>query len=605
MLFIWKVIVYLFIYNIFLIDIVCVSDSALTLSFWYIPPRNALKEQRKTCSEPIKARLIASYPVDTSHLHMCFDYQSKRLFAVGGSKAISSYRVMGENPQIALYVEKLPDLVGHQDVVEDIVLVPDQNTLISCGLDHQILFWSLFTNKVRDRRVGHTRGIKCLAYCKTTGKHGLLLSGGYDCLLFGWDISGGITEPVFKINHSLGGHFYPIFKISLLYDRNEAVTIDIEGNMKLWNIDMKDTIETADRHYQSFGLGDGPRGTPNFIPRDITITNNNMIIGGGIRLYLFKIVPFVHIVYEPIQVLYNHRTLTAALVFADKILIISMNTREILHTFILPEENINITKVTIDHRDRKLLVGTNIGKIFCLSYINGALMKTYECQKNEISGIVYSGPDLALISISWDRSLYIHNDELNPPKLMRSLKNVQCTEITAVAFDEYSGIVAIGSGFGEIKLYDFQYFNELQMTCQADQNVLIGLAFLKLYPVVISIDIKGNIWVWKAMRKVKWTRFMSKWKIDYPEIPLTEAPYISSFKLIELDYDNIYLYVGDSLGDIYQWNVSHLVHAFNTPKSNSFPAPRDQPTYSAKRITDVDLFKPKYILYYLYNYLIV
>lgn len=94
---------------------------------------------------------------------------------------------------------------------------------------------------------------------------------------------------------------------------------------------------------------------------------------------------------------------------------------------------------------------------------------------------------------------------------MRSLKNVQCTDITAIAFDEYLCIIAIASAYGEIRLIDYQYSTELQMVCQADQNTIVGLAYLKTYPIIVSIDIKGNIWVWKATKKVKWTRFMTKY----------------------------------------------------------------------------------------------
>jgi WD40 repeat protein len=102
--------------------------------------------------------------------------------------------------------------------------------VITASLDKTIILWDYQTLEYLSCRTGHTAGVECLA---TNSSHTLLFSGGYDYVIFVWDLETTINRPLY----SLHGHSSCITKIVIATDSiNRACSLDEEGHFIWWDI---------------------------------------------------------------------------------------------------------------------------------------------------------------------------------------------------------------------------------------------------------------------------------------------------------------------------------------------------------------------------------
>ena len=117
-----------------------------------------------------------------------------------------------------------------------------------------------------------------------------------------------------------------------------------------------------------------------------------------------------------------------------------------------------ISQMVIDNLQRKLIVGNVHGEIIVYNFLNCLEMKRTKPHRAPVSAIIYGCEDKVIVSASWDRSIYVHDDESRDTcELLRSVRVAHAQDITAMAFSHHLTLIVTGDIFGNIKLWDFQF----------------------------------------------------------------------------------------------------------------------------------------------------
>ncbi|KAF4315374.1 hypothetical protein G195_011102 [Phytophthora kernoviae 00238/432] len=166
----------------------------------------------------------------------------------------------------------------------------------------------------------------------------------------------------------------------------------------------------------------------------------------------------------------------------------------------------DLTTLCLDFRERKFIIGDHGGNIQVFDYLNGSHMKSfaYPEQGNrahtaEVTKLCYCAEHMAVISVSWDCSISIH-DESDSERgvLLRRLVGGHTTDITALSFSYHLSLLASGSSDCSLQVWDYE-FGRLDATCIGHVTGLLSLHFLDPFPLLLSGDSTGNLCFW-AMR---------------------------------------------------------------------------------------------------------
>lgn len=117
----------------------------------------------------------------------------------------------------------------------------------------------------------------------------------------------------------------------------------------------------------------------------------------------------------------------------------------------------------------------------------------------EVTKLCYCAEHMAVISVSWDCSINIH-DERDSERgvLLRRLVGGHSTDITALSFSYHLSLLASGSSDCSLQVWDYE-FGRLDTTCIGHVSGLLCLHFLDPFPLLLSSDSTGNVCFW-AMR---------------------------------------------------------------------------------------------------------
>ena len=132
----------------------------------------------------------------------------------------------------------------HSSFILDLCELPPHELVASSDMNKTLLLWSVsqllqrsYSLRAEDghplrpgvmRLKGHTMMVKVLCYAP---QHDLLLGAGVEYDAFAWDPGSG------ELVMTLIGHQHCLSKLCVLYDPAErAITIDVAGNIKVWNI---------------------------------------------------------------------------------------------------------------------------------------------------------------------------------------------------------------------------------------------------------------------------------------------------------------------------------------------------------------------------------
>lgn len=137
-------------------------------------------------------------------------------------------------------VSRLKDLVGHKKPIRALVLLRDNNTLISGSEDTTIRLWDLQKGTEIKQLSGHTGSINTLVV--GPGEQ-TLFSAGTDRNILIWDLTAG------KVKTSIeGAHSGIINALSLSSDGKVLASASADDGIKLWNAETGEPIKRLEGH---------------------------------------------------------------------------------------------------------------------------------------------------------------------------------------------------------------------------------------------------------------------------------------------------------------------------------------------------------------------
>jgi WD40 repeat protein/Ca2+-binding EF-hand superfamily protein len=384
----------------------------------------------------------------------------------------------------------------HKACAMDMVEIRKDGVLVTSSMDKEknLALWDVHTKKWKSALVGHKRGVVSLAYAPD---HGLLVSAGFEYDALVWDVKGS-KFPIMAIN----GHHASLIgiKICPFQSGSNAVTCDRKGNFKMW--DIRRSTHSKAMLLEAWNVTTGVGG---FVPKNFDIVYPGRdCLTAGYNLHVFRCRRKRTTEMIPSFIVYNEEFMQFAVAFSTDVIMYDAGTGKELvnHRHIGKSE---ITSMTLDRRNRKLVIGYHNGEILVHNFMNGAIMKRFYGHQSDVTCLFMSKPDDCVVSTSWDKSVRVFDEAApgeglgHPPSVgaIRSVSDVHSRDVVCMALSYSLSLVATAATDFNIRLWDFQ-----QLKMEPDGNYkhhkaeVTAIQFVEPYPALVSADCTGVICLW-------------------------------------------------------------------------------------------------------------
>jgi WD40 repeat protein len=199
--------------------------------FWFTKNETLHTYAYKKQGDEIVESFRPSNDITMPSIRITPDYLSRPLNR--RSLAISSG---GTTAAISASVGKPDALIpAHTDLITDMLILKNLDTLMTCSLDKSIVHWDTTTQTPLIIYNGHRTGVYSLSY---TPAYRLLVSAGFDHDALVW------SPFVEGLVYRLKGHQHTLVGCHAVEDKPELVTADASGTFKLWDVRNFNCVQT-------------------------------------------------------------------------------------------------------------------------------------------------------------------------------------------------------------------------------------------------------------------------------------------------------------------------------------------------------------------------
>ena len=270
--------------------------------------------------------------------------------------------------------------------------------------------------------------------------------------------------------NKLSGHNWSINSIGCNESINEFVSIDIYGNIKIWDLTNYYNYQTLNTNETVSVQNNKKKISSN--QKMILLPKLNKIFTYGERVMLFSketvSLPDLCDSQAVLGCFYRDHKFQIVTVCLKKIKVWNIFNGKILRIYedVLSNQNAEITSFVSDKFMKKLYIGESTGVISCIDINVGKIIVNYEKHNSEIISLKYDNKNYILLSLSFDGEIKIHKElDLTKIHVLKSITLDFCkTQI--ISYSETFSRLILGSDHGEIRFYDVEYlrfdtFNEL------------------------------------------------------------------------------------------------------------------------------------------------
>ena len=464
-------------------DMLIISRSDLCIELMQFMSRSSLTEEMID-NVGLVTMDIAYDRIEVVQLHK----EKPRLFAIGANFAVATWQMQAGAGGKWELINNL-QLTEHTDYVRDILVVntEDFQYFVSGGMDQKIHIYDLETLRHRTIRTGFTAGVQCLAF---DGKS-VLLGGGFDYQILGWDLDQSIDRPLFK----LLGHAAPICRIVAFGSQERAFSLDTSGVLRIWDTTRQNPIDGLERIIDNTSITEDPVKSFDVFhklgPKFSTV-HGFMVCGHGKKQHTFRLQDTTQIASAPMKVLFSYNLMLVISIHAKDIMFWNaslgcLNSRK---------DNLagtgEMTSATLDDRNRKAICGDSRGKIEIYNCLSGAHLKTLDVSQSAIRHMIYS-PDKIIIAISGEGDLLaIDEFPRGGSDVQVNLRETRAhdADVVSLAYSHEMGLVATVDCTGTLMVWDYQYWIVQYMlhNCTGGLADACEISFLDPLPLLLISD---------------------------------------------------------------------------------------------------------------------
>jgi len=433
-----------------------------------------------------------------------------------------------------------------ETIVTMLLELPNLVQIASCGIDRNVMIWDVLTGRWRQTLRGHEMGVRCMAFATALK---VLVTGGFDYSLFVWNPYVGRTI------HKIQGHTASIVGIEMLgANSNQVVSADSEGFMKTWDLGTYQCLQTL--------MVEEILNLRAFV----SIPSHKRVLAADRKFIAYDYQntgvadqtdegPIIKAFYNPRLKVFISGCTTHLRIWDAVTGLIKC---------VIPHKDAEITDFCIDDRGRKVFIADHSGAIYVHNATTGCEIKTLTPHTKEVSGLIYCTGDKNIMSVSWDRSVAIHDESEKTPKIWRNATNIHAGDITCVAYSRHLGLIATGSTDCVISLREYERLRPIY-SLLGHKTDITALAFVDPYPLLVSADFGGHVAIWavpapERQEQPKFvyqvlTRFLNMQSLE------NSAPVNCLDPTVDVDGKKFILYTGDEDGDVRAWELSELLIA--------------------------------------------
>ena len=417
-----------------------------------------------------------------------------------------------------------------------------------------IILWDTLLKEYRKCYYDQETGIYSIAY---DSFHNLLFACGFNHDIY-------VYDPYIDNSsiYKLTGHTSSINSIQINEKENELISLDIMGNIKIWDTTSLTNFQTIKLNEEVEDIG----------KKSLQKNKNQKQISTIKMAYLHKLKKiFIYgdkiLFFETnksncpdladdqaiCSCYYDYSSLNLISFCLRKIKFWNLLTGKVrlLYEDPMGEE---ITAITVDTACKRAYLGDNSGKIKNINLRNGLLLKNFESHNSEIKFLLHSQEMNLVASCSTDNIIKIHNNkELFETEVIKEIK-INENNITSLCFINKFKRLGIGLSNGILKFYDIEHFHydsDLDVASSLIKGELTVIEEIKNLELVLCCYSNG------VVKFIVTPPSNAKYRIIYEFYNYFEDNPIS-ISCLEFDNFNHHIFIGDILGNINCYDISKI-----------------------------------------------
>ncbi len=503
------------------------------------------------------------------------EFQTKTIFSMASSinninekkdsinaKKINEEKIRGEKLLSIMKKENMS-----RESVSCIVILGKLQLLAAGYYNGNVILWDTM---LKDYRKYYTDQDTCIYQIVYDSNKNLLFTCGFDHDIF-------IYDPYIDCNaiYKLVGHNWSINSIAINSSDEELVSIDILGNIKLWDIN-------SFYNFQTINLNESY--TDKKVQQDINNSKKKKISSNLKMIFLTKIKKILTygdklMVLESDTALnpnladdqlilgcyYNPRFYEFVTICLKKIKIWNAFNGKVSKVYDNLMENNEITCYITDSSLKRIYIGDNLGKIKNFNMNTGSYIKDFKPHDLEILQLIHSDKFQMLISLSSDKIIKFQEDKaLFETDLLKEI-DMKISNVSTLALTEEFNRLIIGSHNGSVKFFDVHHLrfdseveNEKDKLYRGDSiNAILPIPGIKV--VITAHESAKNKFVIIPPSGFKYHQF------GHFQNKINKETYETLSCILSMDYDkeNKKLFTGDQFGYIHCYNLKGIFDILN------------------------------------------
>ncbi|KAA0162365.1 hypothetical protein FNF27_08074 [Cafeteria roenbergensis] len=385
---------------------------------------------------------------------------------------------------------------AHTDVISSMVFEPRHSFVVSGGSDGQLLLWhggdKVPTEVTSAGELGQLEiGVKFMATVPKGPCH-LVTTGLRSTESVLWNVKS--KTRLLRIP----GHGHPVIGIAVTTtEPHVCITADVLGTFRVWNV-MDISTPTA-QQLQSFKANAKEHTLEGFV----LAHPSGEVIPWSTRVHRMRKEQINTLPPIPSVVRYSATLAVLVVAVERSVRVFAASTGALLREMssLTPD---TIVSMTLDGKERKLILGDAQGNIGQFALASGFLLKNADrTHTDDVTNIEVIPKDGLFVSASWDRGLAVLTDQ-NGGSMgrLRYVENAHPVEISAMSVSRAANLVGTGGVDGSLRLWALDSL-ELIGPLDGHDSVVADMEFARpdtTMPLLATADKSGVIRLYSTSR---------------------------------------------------------------------------------------------------------